>query len=121
LGIIAKTTRDTQPLTFFGLPAMAIFGLGFLGGLFSFVYWLIEHATTPVKTLFQVSVFFMIFGLLLFILGLIADMMRTIKRNQDEILYRLKRADIGSNGNGFIDVLKKVDDPKSQRLSKWRK
>jgi glycosyltransferase involved in cell wall biosynthesis len=121
LGIIAKTTRDTQPLTFFGLPAIIIFGLGFAGGLASFIYWIIEHATTPVKTLFQVSVFFMIFGLLLFILGLVADMLRTIKRSQDEILYRLKRADIGGNGNGLIEITKKVDDPKSQRLSRWRK
>jgi glycosyltransferase involved in cell wall biosynthesis len=93
LGIIAKTTRDSQPLTFFGLPALVIFGLGFLGGLASLVYWMIHHATSPIQTLFNVSVFFMIFGVVLGILALIADMLKTIKLKQDEILYRLKRSE----------------------------
>ena len=94
LGIIAKTTRDTQPLSFFGLPASAIFLLGFLGGAYSFVYWLIYSATTPVRTLFTVSIFFMTFGLALGVLALVADMLKTIKTTQDEILYRLKRNEV---------------------------
>ncbi|MBU0466391.1 MAG: glycosyltransferase family 2 protein [Nanoarchaeota archaeon] len=94
LGIIAKATRDTKPLDFFGMPALVILFLGMIGGGVSFVYWLIYHATTPVRTLFNVSVFFMIFGLALGILALIADMMKTIKTTQDEILYRLKRQDV---------------------------
>ncbi len=94
LGIIAKATRDTQPLTFFGLPALIIFILGFIGGGYSFVYWLIYSATTPVRTLFNVSVFFMIFGASLGILAMIADMMKTIKGTQDEILYRLRRNEV---------------------------
>jgi glycosyltransferase involved in cell wall biosynthesis len=97
LGIIAKATRDTQPLTFFGFPAAVIFAFGFLGGLFSFVYWLFYHATTPVRTLFNVSVFFMVFGLALGILALIADMLKTIKTSHDEILYRLKRNEVDTD------------------------
>jgi len=112
LGIIAKATRDTQPLTFFGLPAFIIFILGFLGGSFSFVYWLLYHMTTPVRTLFQVSVFFMIFGLALGVLALVADMLKGLKRGQDEVLYRLKRAELDNakifdkieNGNGVERV-----------------
>lgn len=96
LGIIAKATRDTSPLTFFGVPALLVFVLGFIGGGFSFVYWLLNHVTTPVRTLFQVSVFFMIAGIALGILGLLADMMKTIKRGQDEILYRLKKRELGN-------------------------
>ena len=94
LGIIARATRDTQPLTFFGLPGLSIFSLGFIGGIVSFVYWLTEHVTTPIRTLFSVSVFFMIFGISLGILGLLADMILTLKKNQDEILYRLKRKEL---------------------------
>src|SRR3989344_5996594 len=86
LGIIAKATRDTQPLTFFGLPATIIFSLGLIGGGASFIYWLLYNMTTPVRTLFNVSVFFMIFGVSLGILALIADMLKSIKRGQDEIL-----------------------------------
>ena len=98
LGIIAKATRDTQPLTFFGLPALIIFILGFIGGGFSFIYWLLYHVTTPVKTLFQVSVFLMVSGLALGILGLLADMLKTIKTQQNEILYRMKKKEFDNGG-----------------------
>ena len=91
LGIIAKTTRDTQPLSFFGLPALIIFILGALGGGYSFIYWLTTFRTGPIKTLFNVSVFFTIFGASLGILALLADMFKTMKTNQEEILYRLKK------------------------------
>ena len=99
LGIIAKATRDTQPLTFFGLPALFLFAIGFLGGIYSFSYWLINHATTPVRTLFQVAVFFMIFGVALGVLSLLADMLKTIKTQQDEILYRLKKQELGNGAD----------------------
>ncbi len=91
LGIIAKATRDTQPLTFFGMPGLMIFLLGFLGGLYSLIYYLTHLATTPIRTLFNISIFFMIFGISLGILALVADMLKTIKIQQDEILYRMKK------------------------------
>jgi glycosyltransferase involved in cell wall biosynthesis len=95
LAIIMRATRDSQPLTFFGLPGGIILFIGFLGGLVSFIYWLLEHVTTPIRTLFNVSVFFMIFGISLIILALLADMLLTLKRNQEEILYRLKKQELG--------------------------
>ena len=94
LGIIAKATRDTQPMSFFGMPAFLIFLLGFLGGAFSLGYWLVTGTTTPVRTLFGVSVFFMTFGAALAVLALVADMLKTIKSTQDEVLYRLKRNEV---------------------------
>ena len=94
LGIIARAFRDTQPLTFFGLPGLVIFSLGFLGGLASFLYWLIFLMTTPVRTLFNVSVFFMTIGVALMVLGLIADMLRRINITQEEILYKLKKQEL---------------------------
>ena len=90
LGIIANAFRDTKPLDFFGKPGFLIFGLGVLGGLVSFFYYITHLLTTPIKTLFNVSIFFMTFGLLLIIFGLLADMMRRIKLTQEEILYKQK-------------------------------
>ncbi len=91
LAIITRATRDSQPLTFFGLPGIGISFLGFIGLLICFIYWLEEHVTTPIRMLFNVSVFLMIFGLLIVVLALLADMLLTLKRNQEEILYRLKK------------------------------
>jgi len=93
LGIIAKTTRDTQPMTFFGAPGLILFFLGGVGGIFSLAYWLVYHETTPIRTLFSVSVFFITFGISLIILALVADMLKTMKINQEEVLYRLKKAE----------------------------
>ncbi len=94
LGIIAKVTRDSQPLTFFGFPAMIIFLAGVLGGLFSFFYWFFTNSTSPVQTLFSASVFLVIFGVSLGILALLADMLKSIKRNQEEIIYKLKKQEM---------------------------
>jgi len=91
LGIIANASRDTRPMDFFGRPGFTILALGLLGGLVSFFYWITHLMTSPIETLFQVSVFFMVFGLLLIIFGLLADMMKRIKLTQEEILYRLKK------------------------------
>lgn len=117
LKIIMKATRDTKPLTFFGLPALFILLLGILGGGFSFVFWLIFQATTPIRTLFSVSVFFMIFGVSLGILALVADMLKSIKMTQDEVLYRLKKSEIdGMRVNGFVNgSLKEINGHKTSR------
>jgi len=94
LGIIAKTTRDTQPLSFFGFPAILILFLGAVGGIFSFSYWLFNGTTNPVKTLLSVSIFLAIFGLSLSIFALLADMLKRINMTQEEVLYRLKKIEI---------------------------
>jgi len=91
LGIIARATRDIQPLTFFALPGIIIFLIGFLGIGYSFWYWLTHLMTTPIRMLFNVSSYFVIFGMFLFVLGLLADMLKRMKNNQEDILYRLKK------------------------------
>ena len=91
LMIVLRTFRDYYPLKFFGLPGLLISGLGFVGALYSFIFWFITGYTTPVKTLFFSAITLLILGFLLIILALIADMLKRIRRNQEEILYRLKK------------------------------
>jgi len=94
IAIIGRATRDSQPLSFFGMPGLILFILGAIGGGFSFIYWLFTHTTTPIKTLFNLSVFFTISGIALIVLGLLADMLKTVKSSQDEILYKLKKHEL---------------------------
>ncbi|MDP2947279.1 MAG: glycosyltransferase family 2 protein [Nanoarchaeota archaeon] len=91
LMIILRTFRDYYPLKFFGLPGLIISGLGFIGALYSFIFWFITGYTTPVKTLFFSAITLLILGFLMVILALVADMLKRIRRNQEEILYRLKK------------------------------
>lgn len=91
LMIILRTFRDYYPLKFFGLPGLIISGLGSVGALYSFTFWFITGYTTPVKTLFFSAMTLLILGFLMVILALVADMLKRIRRNQEEILYRLKK------------------------------
>jgi len=93
LMIILRTFRDYYPLKFFGLPGLIISGLGFIGALYSFVFWFVTGHTTPVKTLFFSTITLLILGFLMIILALVADMLKRIRHNQEEILYRLKKKD----------------------------
>jgi len=97
LSIIGKATRDTKPLTFFGMPGLIIFLLGVIGGLYSFGYWLTHLMTTPVQTLLNISIFATVFGVLLMVLALIADMMKRINSTQEEILYSLRKRHFREN------------------------
>ena len=91
LVLIARTIRDHKPLKFFGIPGVIIFILGFLGALYSLIFWLATQTTEPVRTLFNVSAFFLTIGFLVLVLALIADMFRKIRITQEEVLYRLKK------------------------------
>lgn len=95
--IIWRATRDTQPLTFFGAPGLILFIIGSIGGIFSFVYWLTTLTTSPIQTILNLSIFFTIAGISLIILALLADMMKSIRTDQNEILYRLKKREFNDS------------------------
>lgn len=88
--IILRTFRDYKPLVFFGLPGLIVFGIGLLFSFYFAAFWLINRQTTPVKTYGSVGAVGLVFGLLLIILALIADMFKRMRKNQEEILYKLK-------------------------------
>lgn len=88
--IVLRTFRDYKPLVFFGIPGFIVFGGGFLFSLYFAIFWLVNHQTTPVKMYAFVGAVGLIFGFLLIILALIADMFKRMRRNQEEVLYKLK-------------------------------
>ncbi len=89
--IILRAYRDYKPLIFFGFPGVVFLGIGLLTGMGSFIYWLINGITTPVKTYVLISILFTILGVMIIILALIADMFIRIRRILDNILLQLKR------------------------------
>jgi len=91
LVIVLRTFRDWRPLLFFGIPGLAVFGTGILFSLYFSIYWLMHHQTTPVKTYGSIGISCLILGFLLIILALIADMFKRMRRNQEEIIYQLRR------------------------------
>ena len=91
IAIIARTTRDVQPLKFFGIPAVILFLSGAALGTFMFIRYVILHQTSPYKTLIDVALGLMMIGILLFFLALIADMLKEFRHNQERIIYLLRK------------------------------
>jgi len=90
IGIIARTTRDVQPLKFFGIPAVISIVSGIALEAFMFIRLIVLQKTSPYKTLIDVGLGLIMIGVLLFFLALIADMLREFRHNQEKILYLLR-------------------------------
>lgn len=91
LKIIVRTVRDYKPMIFFGGMGgvLLLIGLGF--EIFLFVHYFSEGMFSPYKSVGFIGLGFLIFGLLLFIVGLLADMFNRVRVNQEKILYELKK------------------------------
>jgi hypothetical protein len=90
-GIILLALRDSKPLVFFGWIGASIMALGMAAGLFVFVHWLIYLKTTPYTSLLWLGTLLTMVGVLSIVLALVADMLGRLKKNQDEVLYLLKK------------------------------
>ncbi len=94
LAIILRTFRDYKPLVFFGIPGITISAPGLLLAIGSLVYWLVLGRTTPVRMYLFTGIVLILFGLLLIILALIADMFKRLRQNQEEIIYKMKSRNV---------------------------
>lgn len=89
--IIIKTLKDYKPMFFFGGMGSIFLAIGSLFEMFLFVYYFITGAFTPYKSFGFIGLGFLMFGLMLLIVGLLADMFNRLRINQERILYELKR------------------------------
>jgi glycosyltransferase involved in cell wall biosynthesis len=96
--IILRTYRDYQPLRFFGYlsVACALTGSGFLGFLAQ--HWLRTSQVSPHKWAGFTGGFFLIVALVLFIVGMLAEMLDRIRVTQEETLFRVRRLEMDRRG-----------------------
>lgn len=90
-GILMRTIRDYRPLTFFGFLGGALFVIGLvLDG------WILQHYFftgnfSPYKIVGFVGAFLNFVGITIVFIGLVAEMLNRIRREQEECLYLIKR------------------------------
>ena len=89
--IILKTFRDYNPMRFFGLISGICITSGVLLGLFLIIHYIRTGGFVPHKWAGFTGGFLFGIGLLVFIVGLIADMLDRIRSYQEEILYNQKK------------------------------
>ena len=91
LKIILRTLRDYKPMLFFGGMGGVLLFIGLISEIILFVHYFTKGSFSPYKSLGFIGLGFLVFGLLLIIVGLLADMFNRVRVNQDRILYELKK------------------------------
>jgi glycosyltransferase involved in cell wall biosynthesis len=91
LKIILRTLRDYKPMLFFGGMGGVSMGVGLVFEIFMFTHYFLVGAFSPYKSFGFIGLGFLIFGLLLVIVGLLADMFNRVRKNQERILYEMKK------------------------------
>ncbi len=89
--IILKAIRDVRPLKFFGWPGLFFILLGLIGmGIFIFNYFQ-NFKISPFQNYIIFSSISIFFGIQLAIFALIADMIKSNRQIQEEIMYQMKK------------------------------
>jgi glycosyltransferase involved in cell wall biosynthesis len=90
-GTMVRTYRDYQPLKTFSYLGLFFIVFGLILGFRVFIHYLNTGMVGPYLPSAVLTVLLLIVGIQTIVLGLLADMLRTHRRIQDEILYRLKK------------------------------
>ncbi|MAP79608.1 MAG: hypothetical protein CL526_00840 [Aequorivita sp.] len=89
--IIFKCFKDYAPFYFFGRLALAVLALGLLMGGFVLWHWISSGFISPYKSIGIIGLVLVGMSLMLFTIALIADMLGRLRKNQERILYQLKK------------------------------
>ena len=90
--IILRVLLDYRPIRVFGSfgSFCMVSGIGF--EVFLMAHYFLTGTFTPYKSTGFIGLGFVIFGLLILIIALIADMLNRVRINQDKLLYELKQS-----------------------------
>lgn len=89
--IIFRAYRDFKPLKFFGWLGLISFVIGSIFGLIMFIIYLQIGKFTPYKFVGFTGIYFVSLGILLWVVGLLADMFVKVRLTQEKILYFEKK------------------------------
>lgn len=90
--VLIRATRDYSPMKFFGLLSLAAIVPGLLAGVFVTGHWLRTSETAPYTSLITISVGALLFGLLLGVVALLADLIARLRFQLEEMLYESRRS-----------------------------
>lgn len=93
LRIILHSFIDYRPLSIFGFMALFLFVIGFGFGAFFFGHYIVKGRFSPHLWAGFVSGFFITMSFLVAVFSLLGDMLSRMRKNQEEILYNLKKKD----------------------------
>jgi len=90
--IILRTYRDFEPMRFFIAIASFWGMIGLITGGFSVIRFILYSAFSPYLFVVFVAAFCIAFSIIFLIVALVADMYSRLNRNQERLLYLMKKA-----------------------------
>jgi glycosyltransferase involved in cell wall biosynthesis len=91
---ILRSYRDFRPFRFFAAIGLGLILLGLITGGYVLRNFLATGLVTPHLPTAVLTVAFLVIGVQVLIFGLMADMLKTQRMIQEEILYRMKRKEL---------------------------
>ena len=91
LRIILQTYRDYEPFKLFNFVGSIFLIISLVTGIFMLSYYVTYGVSTPYKWIGALSGVTSIIYLLLLLMGFILESLSTMRRNQEKILYLLKK------------------------------
>lgn len=88
---ILRSYRDFAPLRFFGWLGLMPFILGFISTVIFIGHWLATDSFSPFKFLGFAGMYFITLAIIIWSLGLVADMLSRMLNNQEKILEEVKK------------------------------
>jgi glycosyltransferase involved in cell wall biosynthesis len=88
--IILRVMLDYRPFYVFGSTGLSLVFIGILCVLFLLGHYAFTQSFTPYKSMGFIGLGFVIFGMLVLIIALVADMLNRLRMNQDKLLYEIK-------------------------------
>jgi glycosyltransferase involved in cell wall biosynthesis len=89
--IILRVLLDYRPIRVFGTFGSLCMAIGIGFEFFLMTHYVLFGSFTPYKSAGFIGLGFIIFGLLILVIALVADMLNRLRINQDKLLYQLKR------------------------------
>ncbi len=90
--IILKAIRDARPLKFFGIPALFFILVSLFGYGWFLVEYFKEFKISPYMNHILFSSLFLLLGIQLLVLALVADMIKSNRRITEELSYQYKKS-----------------------------
>ena len=91
LKIMVRTIRDYKPLKFFGMVGAVVFLVGVALDLWMLWFYVQTGSFSPYKIVGFGGAFLNLTGITIWFVGLVADMLNRVRRDQDETLYYQKK------------------------------
>jgi glycosyltransferase involved in cell wall biosynthesis len=93
--IIFRVLLDYQPMRVFGTLGGTLISVGAGFVLFMLGHYVVSQSFTPYKSFGFIGLGFIIFGFLVILLALLADMINRVRVIQDRLLYEQKKSKYG--------------------------